>query len=104
MKTVTLTYELDLTLTDGEAIAIGDILHVKIELSGDAGANWAEIDLIASDAEPKSVVPEMEKGDWAFRLTVVLTDGRRSKATVVPFNVPSDAPPSEVANVAVTME
>lgn len=104
MKNVTVTWDLPTELTDGTFLSEADILHVKVDMSADAGDNWSELDIILADAEQKVFIPELEKGDWTVALTVVLIDGRESQVVPVPFNVPSAAPPNEVANIQVTME
>ncbi len=103
MKDVTVTWDLPTELIDGEAIPPGLIKHVKVDLTADAGENWSEIDLILPGQEQKVFIPELATGDWSVALTVVLTDGRLSNATMVLFNVPSDAPPNEVGNVRVAI-
>ena len=77
--------------------------YVKVEISGDAGANYSALANVAASAEQRSDISDIEPGDYRVRLTVVdIADGEGAPV-VTPFSV-AFAAPGVVTNVQVAVE
>jgi len=100
---VTLEWDLPVTRESGNPLSQSEIGHVIIELSADGGSNFTEINTKSPAEEQKVMVPDLEVGDWVFRLTVTDISGRSGQPHLEPFVIPDEAPPGSVLNVRVTL-
>lgn len=100
-KNVNVSWDLPTTRESNLPLNPDDIQHVEVSLSANLGGDFTIINTI----EPPTTditVPDLDVGDWIFRLVVVDTDGRRSINIDVDVNVPDETNPSSVVNVQVT--
>jgi hypothetical protein len=100
-KNVNVSWDLPTTRESGLPLDPADIQHVSVELSADLGTTFTPINDIAPPATDITV-PDLDIGDWIFRLIVVDTAGRLSVEVDTPVNVPDETNPSSVINVQVT--
>ncbi len=101
-KNVTVAWTLPTTRLGGGALPPGEIAHVAAELSADGGSIFTPFgNVLPTDAQ-QVFVPDMEVGQWQFRLTVVDTLGQSSAPHVEVVDVIDDSPPNSVGNVTVT--
>lgn len=100
-KNVNVSWDLPTTRESGLPLDPADIQHVEVLLSADLGATFTSINNIAPPATDITV-PDLDIGDWIFRLVVVDTAGRQSANVDTPVNVPDETNPSTVVNVQVT--
>ena len=98
-KTVTITWVLPNTRQKGGLLPIDEIAHTRVELSADSGENFAELAEVPPGAPQEWVVPDLEAGEWQFRLTVLDTEGRVGAPHVELVEVADDSPPDAVTNV-----
>ena len=101
MKNVNIAWELPTTRESGFPLDIADIQHVEVSMSADLGNNFVVINTIAPPTLDITV-PDLEIGDWIFRLVVVDTADKRSADVDVSVNVPDETNPSSVVNVTVS--
>lgn len=101
MKNVNISWELPTTRESGFPLDPADIQHVEVSLSADLGANFTVLNNVAPPTLDLTV-PDLEIGDWIFRLVVVDTADRRSVNVDTPVNVPDETAPTGVLNVQVT--
>lgn len=100
-KNVNVAWDLPTTRESGLPLEVDEILHVEVFLSADLGQTFTPINNI----EPPTTeitVPDLDVGDWIFRLVVVDVDGRRSTNVDVNVNVPDETAPGGVINVRVS--
>lgn len=102
MKTALITWDLPTTRQSGLPLAITDIKHVEVLLSADLGATYGLLDAVAPPVTQLSV-PDLEVGEWRFRLVVVDTADRRSSNIDVTAIVPDESAPGTVTNVNITL-
>ena len=102
MKNATVSWELPITRESGRPLDLADIQGVEVSLSADGGANFAVLNTVAPP-DTDLFVPDLEVGDWVFRLTVVDTNGRRSMDVDELFNIPDETAPGIVSNVQVVL-
>ena len=99
-KNVTLTWDLPIIKESGGPLPPTEIDFTLIEL--DAGAGFGElIQILPTDAQ-SAFVPDMDPGDWSFRVTVIDTRGVGGVPHVEAFTVVDESPPGTVTNVVVT--
>lgn len=103
MKNVRIAWELPITRESGLPLDLADIQHVEVSLSADLGANFVVLNTVAPPTLDL-LVPDVDIGDWIFRLVVVDTDGRTSADVDTPVNVPDETNPGSVVNVTVVFE
>lgn len=103
MKNVRIAWELPTTRESGLPLDVANIQHVEVFLSADLGANFVPLNIVAPPTLDL-LVPDVDIGDWIFRLVVVDTDNRTSVAIDTPVNVPDETNPGSVVNVLVTFE
>ena len=101
MKNVNIAWDLPTTRESGLPLDVADIQHVEVFLSADLGATFTSINVIAPPTLDVTV-PDLDIGDWVFRLVVVDTSGRQSANVDTPVNVPDETNPGTVVNVQVT--
>ncbi|MHA2402132.1 MAG: hypothetical protein ACXADH_03995 [Candidatus Kariarchaeaceae archaeon] len=101
MKNVNIAWELPTTRESGFPLDPADIQHVEVSMSADLGANFIVVNTVAPPTLDLTV-PDLEVGDWIFRLVVVDTANRRSIDVDVTVNVPDETNPSSVVNVVVS--
>ena len=102
MKNATVSWDLPTTRESGFPLDPADIQGVEVSLSADGGASFSVLNTVAPP-ETELLVPDLEIGDWAFRLVVVDTNGKRSADVDALFNVPDETAPSAVVNPQVTL-
>lgn len=100
-KNVNVSWDLPTTRESGLPLDPADIQHVEVLLSADLGATFTPINNIVPP-DTDILVPDLDIGDWIFRLVVVDTAGRSSADVDTPVNVPDETNPSTVVNVQVT--
>ena len=100
-KNVNVSWDLPTTRESGLPLDQADIQHVEVLLSADLGATFTSINNIVPPTT-NITVPDLDIGDWVFRLIVVDTAGRQSVEVDTPVNVPDETNPSSVVNVQVT--
>ena len=103
MKNVRIAWDLPTTRESGLTLDPTDIAYVEVFLSADLGVNFVSLNQVI----PPTVdlfVPDVDIGDWIFRLVVVDTADKQSVAVDTPVNVPDETNPSSVINVVVTFE
>ncbi len=101
MRNVNIAWELPTTRESGFPLDPADIQHVEVSLSADLGANFILIDSLAPPTL-NLLFPDLEIGDWIWRLAVVDTANKRSADVDVPVSVPDETNPSSVVNVVVS--
>lgn len=103
MKTISVSWSLPTTRVDGFPLAADEIAHTRVELSAD-GVNFVELGTVPAPGHEFSQ-PEVEPGSYLVRLTVVdkQTPPKASPGVTASAEVPSDAAPSDVADIVVTV-
>lgn len=102
MANVKVVWELDLTRESGKPLKIEDVKHVRVEVSADAGENYALIgDFPANVSE--TVVQDLDFGEYLFRGLVVDTKNRVSEPMFGSFVNEDTTPPSKLAAITVTL-
>jgi len=101
-KNVTVSWKLPTKRVKGGDLKPEDIRHVRVELSADGGAGFTELVLVLPTEEQKASVPELEAGDWHFRMTVVDTLGQKSEPVVHIETVLDESPPMPVTDITST--
>ena len=100
-KNVNVSWDLPTTRESGLPLDPADIQHVEVSLSADLGTTFTFINNIAPPATDITV-PDLDIGDWIFRLVVVDVNNRRSVDVDTPVNVTDETNPTGVVNVQVT--
>ena len=101
-KTVTLTWELPVERESGGPATIDDISAVIVEMSADGSATWTEINVLLP-TDPQTVsVPDLEPGEWGFRIICVDADDRPGLPYIHVETVVDDSPLMPVTNVVAT--
>ena len=95
---VTLNWALPTTRASGKPLAITDIQHVVVEVSADAGANWALIGTFPPDVL-STVLTDLDFGTWTFRGVVVDTKGRPSDPLEAVLVNEDTSPPSALVSL-----
>lgn len=103
MANVRVTWTLPTTRESGKPLDPAAIQHVRVDISADGGANYAEFGAYTPDVL-ETVVQDLEPGDWAFRGTVVDSADRESAPkvgfiTIVDASPPGALPAFDVALV-----
>lgn len=98
-KDVTVTWDLPTAREQGGALDPSDIQHVLVELSADGGASYSELNRVLPTEAQQVFVPDLDVGQWHFRLIVVDTLGQSSAPHVELVGVVDDSPPLAVSNV-----
>ena len=102
MKTALSTWDLPTTRESGNPLPVDEILHVEVSVSADLGATYTVLDsVIPPDTE--LTVPDLEAGEWRFRLVVVDINNRRSADVDVSVVVPDETAPGVVTNVQISL-
>lgn len=103
-KTVTGTWTLPTTRTGGAALPVEELDYASVEMSADSGANFTEINRIPA-ADPQTVtVPDLEPGEWQFRVRVMDRLGQLSAPVPSAVTVVDDSPPGPVTDLEFTIE
>lgn len=79
------------------------IASTRIEVSADAGANFAELANVPAADQQQASMSDVPAGDWLVRLTVIDDSGAESAGVTEPFNVPFEGP-DDVTNVTITVD
>lgn len=90
---VTLNWALPTTRESGKPLLVSDIAHVAIEVSADAGANWALVGTFGPELL-STVLTDLDFGTWTFRGVVVDTKGRTSNPLLATLVNEDNTPPS----------
>ncbi len=102
MKNATVSWDLPTTRESGLPLDPADIQGVEVSLSADGGTTFSVLNTVAPP-DTELLVPDLEIGDWVFRLAVVDTNGRRSADVDALFNIADETAPSAVVNVQVAL-
>ena len=103
MKNVRISWDLPTTRESGFPLNVSEIAYVEVFLSADLGANFVSLNQVV----PPTVdlfIPDVDVGEWIFRLVVVDTEDKQSVAVDTSVVVPDGSNPSSVVNVVVTFE
>lgn len=103
MKTATLNWTLPTTRTSGGALDVSEIARVDIYMSADAGANFVLAGNRVPTEAQEFIVSDLDVGTYTFRVVVVDTSDRPSLPSDVDAIVPDESPPSQVADLTVTL-
>lgn len=103
-KNVTVAWVLPLTRQGGGPLPLSEIAHTQVELSADGGDNFGLLVQVPPNGIQQAFVPDLEIGQWIFRITVVDTDGRSGTPYLEDVTVADDTPPNGVTDVTVTQE
>jgi len=99
MANVRVSWKNPSTRVGGKPLAAADVAYVRVELSADQGANYAEVGRVVGESFDQT---ELEPGTYVFRLSVV---DKQSPAQVSAPTVASvtlaDAPPAAVTAVVI---
>ena len=101
-KNVTLTWDLPTERSGGGALPLDEIEHTVVEMSADGGSNYTALPPVLPTDPQEKFVPDLEAGDWHFRLTVVDTLGQASPPAPWVETVVDDSPPNPVTNIQST--
>lgn len=101
-KTATLTWDLPTVRESGNPLDFATIDGTEVALGVDGGPDPTVLKLVLPADVQEHVVGDIDTGDWAFRLVVVDTSGRRGPEVFVPFSVDETAP-GPVSNPQVTL-
>jgi len=101
-KNVTLSWDLPTERTGGGALPIEDIQDTRIEMSADGGANYGDLARILPVEAQEVFVPDLEPGEWHFRITVLDDNDKVSAPHIEIATVLDDSPPNPVSNVVTT--
>lgn len=102
MANVKVQWVLPTTRESGKALAPADIHHVRIEISADAGANYALVGDFTPDVLDVDVT-DLDFGTWTFRGLVVDQKGRVSAPLTAEFVNEDTSPPSALTDLSVTL-
>ena len=100
-KSVTVAWKLPIKREQGGTLLPNDLQGVEVALAI-VGAGYTVLNVVPP-TELSLLVPDLESGDWSFRLVVVDTNGARSVEVAVPFSILDDSPPGIVTDVVVTV-
>ncbi len=103
MKTVSGTWSLPTTRVEGGPLPVDEIQESIVEMSADSGANFTEIARIPAAQQQAIDVPDLEFGEWIFRISIVDTDGRVGNPYEEVVMVSDTSPPGLVTNVVFTV-
>ena len=100
-KNATVSWELPVVREQGGDLDPTDIEGIEISLAI-VGGGFRVLETVPP-TKLNHFIPELEIGDWEFRLVVIDIVGRRSADVEVPFTVKDDSPPGIVTNSAVKL-
>lgn len=100
-KSATVSWDLPKVRESGLPLKPGDIQGVEVALAV-IGADFTVLNIVPAP-ELELLVPDLEAGDWAFRLVCLDIADRRSAEVAVPFTIPDETPPGLVTNAGVTL-
>lgn len=101
-KNVTVTWDLPTERTGGASLPLSEIDRTEVELSADGGVSFISLATVDPTDAQQAFVPDMEVGDWHFRITVFDLLGQNSAGHTEIVTVIDDSPPNPVSNVQVT--
>jgi hypothetical protein len=101
-KNVTVTWKLPTSRQKGGPLPVDEIDHTLVELSADGGANFVNLQQIPPTALQEVMVPDVEQGEWHFRITVIDTLGQLGAPHIEIVEVADDSPPDVVTDVTST--
>ena len=101
-KNVTVTWGLPTTRESGAPLAATDIDYTAGSISVD-GVTFTPLSQVLATAPQEVFMPDVDIGDWVFRLVVFDKNGRASQPVDTLFNVPDESAPGTVVNVNITM-
>lgn len=97
---VTLSWALPTTRESGKPLALTDIQHVAIEVSANAGQDWAPVGVFTPDVLSTQVT-DLDFGTWLFRGIVVDTKDRPSLPLEAVLVNEDTSPPSALLTLEV---
>lgn len=103
-KNVTVAWALPTTRTGGAPLPLTEIRHTAVALSADGGSSFVDLPVVLPTATQQAFVPDLEVGEWIFRMTVIDTNGSPSAGHVEGVVVIDDSPPNDITDVVVTQE
>jgi hypothetical protein len=98
MANLNISWALPTTRESGKPLNPSDILHVRIEISADGGANYGLVGDFPPDVL-NTVVQDVDFGEWTVRGLVADTKGRVSNPVVAQVVNEDTTPPSELTLV-----
>lgn len=101
--TATITWSLPEEDEDGHPFPVDKVAFTLVALSADGGANFGVLDPVPGSAEPVTIIPDLEDGDWVVRLSVRGTNGRVGAHVDTLFTIDSSIP-GAVQNVVVEVD
>ena len=95
---ITLNWVLPTTRESGKPLALADIKHVVVEVSGDAGENFSPLGVFPPDVTSTQLT-DLDFGVWAFRGVVVDQKNRFSAPLVATLVNEDTSPPSALVTL-----
>lgn len=103
-KTVRGTWALPTTRTGGAALPVEELDYALVEMSADSGANFVEINRIPATDPQEVVVPDLEPGEWQFRVRPMDRLGQLGAPVLEAVMIVDDSPPGPVTDMQFTIE